>query len=260
MSAIQKLANDIAALIVHEGLDYNQTKTVFKAARLKAGLKPPPKKRGGVDRLTLAEELRFIDQAYSQGGRTGLMMQVLLETGARVSEFIQLRVEDISVEERLLVIQQGKGGRRREVPMRRELVQLLQIHLESRRAGPLFRSRQRGSGATPYLYTRQRIGQLVRQIAKAAGIHKRVYPHLLRHTVATKLLSLGMDIADVQRFLGHEDVTTTQLYAVTSTAALRRKFDQVTDPCGQSVITAIQHARGDHIAEFASDLLANRVA
>jgi integrase/recombinase XerD len=83
------LADVIAALIVREGLDYPQTKTVFKAARLKAGLKPPPKKRGGLDRLTLAEELRFIDQAYAQGGRMGLMMQVLLETGARVSEFVQ---------------------------------------------------------------------------------------------------------------------------------------------------------------------------
>ena len=149
MSDLQRLADDIAALIVRAGLDYNQTKTVFKAARLQAGLKPPPTKRGSVDRLTLAEELRFIDQAYTQGGRTGLMMQVLLETGARVSEFIQLRVEDLSLEERALVIQYGKGGKRREVPMRRELVQLLQIHLDKRRAEPLFGSRQKGSGATP---------------------------------------------------------------------------------------------------------------
>lgn len=260
MGDLQRLADDIAALIVRAGLDYNQTKTVFKAARLKAGLKAPPTKRGSVDRLTLAEELRFIDQAYAQGGRTGLMMQVLLETGARVSEFIRLRVEDLSLEERVLVIQHGKGGKRREVPMRRELVQLLQIHLDKRRAGPLFRSRQKGSGATQYCYTRQRIGQMVRQIAQAAGIHKRVYPHLLRHTVATKLLSLGMDIADVQRFLGHEDIATTQIYAVTSVASLRKKFDQVTDPSGQSMIAELQQARGDCIAAFASDLLATRAA
>ena len=260
MGYIETLSDGIAALIVREGLDYNQTKAVFKAARLKAGLKPPPKKRGAVERLTLAEELRFIDQAYAQSGRTGLMMQVLLETGLRVSEFIQLRVEDVSIEERLITIRQGKGGKRREVPIRRALVKLLQLHLAGRRAGPLFRSRQQGSGTTPYLYTRQRIGQLVRQIAHAAGIHKRVYPHLLRHTVATKLLSLGMDIAEVQRFLGHDDIATTQIYAVTSVAALRRKFDQVTDPSGQALITTIQHAQGDQIAAFASDLLATRAA
>jgi integrase/recombinase XerD len=157
-----------------------------------------------------------------------------------------------------VVIRHGKGGKRREVPIRRELVLRLQIYLDNRRAGPLFRSRQKGLGITPYLYTRQRIGQLVRQIAQAAGICNRVYPHLLRHTVATKLLSLGMDIADVQRFLGHENITTTPIYAMTRTAALRKKFDPVTDPSGQSLITAIQQGRGDCIAAFASDLLATR--
>jgi integrase/recombinase XerD len=76
--------------------------------------------------------------------------------------------------------------------------------------------------------------------------------------VATKLLNLGMDIAEVQRFLGHEDITTTQIYAMTNTAALRKKFDPVTDPSGQSLITAIQQGRGDCIAAFASVLLATR--
>ena len=69
-----------------------------------------------------------------------------------------------------------------------------------------------------------------------------------------------MDITDVQRFLGHDDIATTQIYAVTSTAALRKKFDQVTDPSGQSVITTIQQVRGDQIAAFASDLLVTRAA
>ena len=62
--------------------------------------------------------MRFIDQAYAQGGQVGLMMQVLLETGARVSEFVALRVEDVSLAERAIVIEDGKGGKRREVPMR----------------------------------------------------------------------------------------------------------------------------------------------
>jgi integrase/recombinase XerD len=54
---------------------------------------------------------------------------------------------------------------------------------------------------------------MVRDVAHAAGITKRIYPHLLRHTMATKLLALGMAITDVQRFLGHDDITTTRIYA-----------------------------------------------
>ena len=103
----------------------------------------------------------------------------------------------------MIVIPRGKGGRRREVPIRRELAQLLLLHIGARRAGPLFQSRQKGRGPTPHVYTRQRVGQIVREVAREAGVAKRVHPHLLRHTVATRLLSLGMDITDVQRFVGH---------------------------------------------------------
>ena len=115
---IDRAANQIADILMREGLDYTQTKAVFKQARARAGLHAPKEHRGSPARLTLEEELRFIDQAYGQGGQVGLMMQVLLETGARVSEFVALRVEDVSLAERAIVIEDGKGGKRREVPMR----------------------------------------------------------------------------------------------------------------------------------------------
>src|SRR5271167_153351 len=73
---------------------------------------------------------------------------------------------------------------------------VVRLHIGTRRAGPPFASRQHGSGPTPHVLTRQRVGQVVRAVAVAAGISKRVYPHLLRHTVATRLLVLGMDITD----------------------------------------------------------------
>ncbi len=154
MVSITRAAAAIAAVLVREGVDYAQSKSVFKAARARAGLRAPPERRGGGDRLTVEEELRFLDQAYAQDGRTGLMLQTLLETGARAFELVQLRVEDVGLAERVVTVRHGKGGKRREVPIRRELAQLLRLHIGTRRAGPLFASRQQGSGPVPHTLTR----------------------------------------------------------------------------------------------------------
>lgn len=260
MPSAARAATAIAAILAREGIDYAQSKTVFRAARQRAGLRAPPERRGGVDRLTVEEELRFLDQAYTQGGRTGLMLQTLLETGARASELVQLRVEDVSLAERVIAIRRGKGDKHREVPMRRELAQLLRLHMGARRAGPLFASRQQGSGPTPHMLTRQRVGQVVHAVAVASGISKRVYPHLLRHTVATRLLALGMDITDLQRFLGHESIATTRLYAETTAATLQRRFDALTDPAAHELVAGIRRQRGDDAALLAAELLAQRRA
>ena len=176
MGSLTRATAAIAAILVREGVDYAQSKAVFKAARQRAGLRAPVERRSGVDRLTVEEELRFLDQAYAQDGRTGLMLQTLLETGARASELVQFRIEDVSLAERVVVIRHGKGDRRREVPIRRDLAQLLRLHIGTRRAGLLFASRQQGSGPTPHVLTRQRVGQIVREVANAAGISKRVLP------------------------------------------------------------------------------------
>ena len=75
MAFIKRAVAAIAAILVREGVDYAQSKAVFKAARERAGLRASPERRGGVDRLTVEEELRFLDQAYAQDGRTGLTLQ-----------------------------------------------------------------------------------------------------------------------------------------------------------------------------------------
>ena len=72
MASISRAAAAIAAILVREGIDYAQSKAVFKAARQRAGLQAPPDGAAGdVDRLTVEEELRFLDQAYAQGGASG---------------------------------------------------------------------------------------------------------------------------------------------------------------------------------------------
>ena len=251
---IERISGEIADILLREGIDYVQTKAVFKAARAKAGLRAPKDKRTAPDRLTLEEQLRFIDTAYARDGQVGLMVQTLLETGARVSEFVALRVENVSLGERTIVIENGKGGKRREVPIRAELARLLSMHIGKRRSGPLFVSRERGTGDAR-VYSRQRIGQMVRGIAQQAGIVKRIYPHLLRHTMATRLLAIGMDIADIQKFLGHADISATRIYAETSIAMLRLKFDRVTDPAGRDLLGTVRDRQGDVVGAYAADLL-----
>ena len=216
---IDRAANKVADILMREGLDYTQTKAVFKQARAKAGLHAPKARRGSPARLNLEEELRLIDKAYAHGGQVGLMMQVLLETGTRVWEFVALRVEDVSLAERAIVIEDGKGGKRREVPMRAELVRLVALHVGRRRSGPLFVSRQRRSDVRPPAFTRQRIGQIVRQIARGADIGKRIY-------------------------------------AETSVAMLRRKFDRVTDQTGRDLVQRISQDHGEVVGAFAADLMA----
>jgi integrase/recombinase XerD len=81
MASITRAAAAIAVILVREGVDSPQSRAVFKAARERAGLRAAPEHRSAVDRLTVEEELRFLDQAYAQNGRTGLMLQTLLETG-----------------------------------------------------------------------------------------------------------------------------------------------------------------------------------
>jgi len=110
------------------------------------------------------------------------------------------------------------------------------------------------------MLTRQRGGQVVREVACAAAITKCVYPHLLRRTVATRLLALGMDITDLQRFLGHESIITTRLYAETTAATLQRKFDRLTDPAAHALVSSIRQQQGDDAALLAADLLAQRRA
>jgi len=140
---IEQVSSEIADILMCEGLDFIQTKAVFKQACAMAGLQAPKGRRGSPAGLTLEEELRYIDLAYAQGGQMGLMMQMLLETGARVSELVAPRVEDVSLAERAMGIQGGKGCNCREVPMRPELACLVALHVGRRRSGRLFVSRQR---------------------------------------------------------------------------------------------------------------------
>jgi integrase/recombinase XerD len=199
-------------------LTYDDTRAVGRAVRLKLELKRPRTRQGTVDRLSRDEARRLIDHAYKANGRNGLLVKALLFTGARVSEFVSIRVEDFYAEENAIRIRNGKGGKERGVPILPALAQELRTHLGGRRAGFLFETRSADA------FTPRRVQQIVSDVATAAGILKRVHPHLLRHSVAQALLDGGMALEEVQRFLGHSKITTTQVYAQSTPAAIATSY------------------------------------
>ena len=84
---IERISGEIADIVLREGIDHVHTKAVFMAARRKAGLKVPKERRTAPPRLAIEEQFRFIDAAYARDCQSGRMIQTLLETGTRVSEF-----------------------------------------------------------------------------------------------------------------------------------------------------------------------------
>jgi integrase/recombinase XerD len=134
------------------------------------------------------------------------MMRLLLESGARVAAFTQLHAEDIAFRDLEIRIRHAKGDKARDVPILSSLARELRLHLGERETGHVFQS-PRGGG-----YSKRRVQQIVKEVATDAGITKRVYPHLMRHTVAQRLADDGIPEPLLQQFLGHERPETTQRY------------------------------------------------
>jgi integrase/recombinase XerD len=197
----------VAKILRDGNYSYDQSADLIKKARREVGLSPPDRSgQGSPERLSSEEQEAFLSAAYDRDGRTGLQMRTLLETGARVSAFVKIRVEDISFRDLEIRLRETKGDKPRDVPILSSLANELRLHVGERETGWLFRSRQGGH------YSKRRVQQIVKSVAEDASIEKRVYPHLLRHTVAQRLADEGMREELLQQFLGHEAPETTQRY------------------------------------------------
>lgn len=201
-------------------LNYDQVRYLTKQVRQRLGISRPPGRRRFISRLTAQEQHAFIRTAYKQRGPRGLMMKVLLQTGSRVSEFVGLDVADVLPDECTILIRRGKGGKARNVPILPDLAQELRTFLGRRGRGPLFETNRFAR------FSPRRIQQIVKHVADTAGLQKRVHPHLLRHTIATHLLEHGMSIDKIQKFLGHDRIDTTQLYAEASPESIRGAYER----------------------------------
>ena len=167
-------------------LTYDQTRYVAKEVRRALAIERTKTRQRVIAQLSREEEGRLISHAYRMKGERGRLIKTLFQTGTRVSEFVNIKAEDVFFEEQRILIAKAKGGKSRYVPLLPELAQELRTHLGQCTVGYLFETNR----AT--CYSPRRIQYIVKETADQAEITKRVYPHLLRHSVATTLLERGM--------------------------------------------------------------------
>jgi integrase/recombinase XerD len=201
-------------------LTYDQARHVAKEVRRALALERPKARKRVVARLSRDEERRLISHAYRMKGTRGLLIKTLFQTGARVSEFVNITVHEFFFDEQMILLSKAKGGKSRYVPILPQLAQELRTHLGHRTTGYLFETVQNTH------YSPRRIQQIIKETAAAAQITKRVYPHLLRHSVATTLLERGMPIEQIQKFLGHSKLETTQIYAESSAEMMKESYQK----------------------------------
>jgi len=157
--------------------------------------------------------LTSIADESPQALRNRAMLELLYASGLRVSELVNARLENLDLEHGFLRVT-GKGNKTRLVPVGSKARFAISQYLERERPAVVCKR----TGSEIFLsirgtkLTTVRVWQIVKEIGKGAGLDVNLYPHLLRHSFATHLLSNGADLRIIQELLGHADISTTQIY------------------------------------------------
>lgn len=167
--------------------------------------------------------LETIDLSLPQGVRNRAMLETLYACGLRVSELTDLRLTNLFLEERFIKVI-GKNNKERLVPIGDTAVKYIEMYIEHIRAGQAVKK-----GHENFLFlnrngaqlTRVMVFLVVKEVAAAANIAKEVSPHTFRHSFATHLVEGGADLKAVQDMLGHESITTTEIYTHLDTEYLK---------------------------------------
>jgi integrase/recombinase XerD len=178
-----------------------------------------PKKDKKLPEVLSREEVRtLIDSADTIKSR--LIISMLYSAGLRVSELVNLKVNDINFKDRSGWVRRGKGAKDRVFVISEKLAEDLQYFINTRGKENQFMF----SKAKPL--TTRNIQKIMQGTRRRAGINKKITPHTLRHSFATHLLEQGTDIRVIQAMLGHSSLSTTQVYTHISTEQIKK----VTNP------------------------------
>jgi len=199
--------------------DYRETNPTDLLEAPKIGRKLPD---------TLSEEeinelISAVDLSHSQGERNRTILETMYSCGLRVSELVSLKLSDLFFEEGFIKVT-GKGNKERFVPIHYNAQKYISIYITEIRShlkpskgfeDTLFLNR-RGKGLT-----RQMIFTILKDLSVKINLNKKISPHTLRHSFATHLLKNGADLRAIQQMLGHESITTTEIYVHLDTSYLK---------------------------------------
>ena len=171
---------------------------------------------------------RQIDRSTPEGERNRAMLETLYSCGLRVSEMVGLKISDLFFEEGFIRVI-GKGNKQRFVPVNDHIIGLIDNYRNLVRTGLVI---DKEFEDTLFLNRRGRqisrnmVFMILKDLVQKAGIKKKVSPHTLRHSFATHLLENGADLRAIQQMLGHESITTTEIYMHVDRAHLKKVMEK----------------------------------
>lgn len=167
-----------------------------------------------------------IDMSKAEGQRNRAIVETLYGCGLRVSELVDLKMSQVYAQEGFVVVT-GKGDKQRIVPISPVALEEIARYIEEYRS---FLTVKRGNEDVLFLnrrgskLTRVMIFYIIKGLCEAAGIRKDISPHTLRHSFATHLLEGGANLRAIQQMLGHESITTTEIYVHIDRSMLREEI------------------------------------
>ena len=181
------------------------------------------------DVLTVEEidaMLDAVDLESATGRRNRAIIETLYGCGLRVSELCNLELSKVDMERKFLIVA-GKGNKERLVPMSEPSIEEIELYVNEERTRLNVKPGEENIlflNMRGHRLTRQMIFIFLRQLAELAGIRKTISPHTLRHSFATHLLEGGANLRAIQQMLGHESITTTEIYLHLDSSRLREEI------------------------------------